>query len=357
MIPYFLVAIFLLCLSFIEIDTYKGTFAYRIKRIFLFLAVVMLIIFSASASSRGDAPTYLDIFNNPDSYYHIEIGYIHLNKIIKWLGGSIFYVFLVMSMVSIISKVKVYNYYSPFPLLSIFYLYTSSFIYQEMGAIRFAFATSGLLLSIYFIEKRRYKEMFMTVIIASFFHFSTIVCLLLLVLNNIRFSKNKTLSFIVISMIMYFAGINIAEYILRFGAKVFPIFGEKAMGYMLISPPANLELGIMRRIFLFFVCLMLIPKNEFENSLIVKSYAFSIVLFCIFAPVDVIAHRFSVLFAAVEPIIISILLARVIKRDRFVLLFFIAVMQFINLYRTLYIYTDEINTWVPYTLIFSGDYE
>lgn len=355
MIPYFVVALILMGFSLVEL--LPGIIATKKKKISLFLVTTLLVFFSGLASSRGDSSAYLLIFNNPDEYYYIEIGYRLLNKLIKWMGGSILLVYICVSITCVSIKLKIYSFYSPYLFLSIFYLYTSTFISQEMGAVRFALASTGLLLSVYLVEKNRIKLLIVMLLVFSLFHFSVIVAFFLVFLNKIKFSKKNVFMLMSVFILLYFARIDIVEYIMNVGASLFPAYGAKAFNYMAIEPRAGLEFGILRRILLFLICAIIMPTKDFENSLVIKTYIVAIIAYFVFAPINIVAQRFSVLFSAVEPIVAAMIIARIKKEDRIVVFMVLAALQMFNLYRTLTLYSDAGNNWIPYTLGLWGDYQ
>ena len=355
MIPYFILASVFFIFALFEV--YSKVKA-NLKILLLLISSILLILFSSMAASRGDADSYLKIFKNPNDYPYIELGFRYLNSIIFNNFSNIFFLFLIIAIFNTYAKLFVFNNLSKYLFTSIFVLFTTTFISQEMGAIRFSIGTSTLLFSIYLINKNKIFYTIIVIIAASFFHISILVGLILIPIRKTELTSNKITILIIIMILLYIMKINIFDYIIKFAYLIIPKYASKAYNYITIEPRAKFELGIIKRLIIIFWLLYFSKINKNKSAdIVIKTYFISIILYFIFAPVNVIAQRFSILFACVEPIIISYILISFKRKERIFCLIFIGIIQYYNLFWTLLMYSDAGNTWIPYTLIFGSNYK
>lgn len=350
MTAYFLIACILFLLGNIDI-MYK--LKENVKTIFLILIGIVLILFSSLAISRGDANAYLfELFNYSNDYEHIEIGYRYLNIVIKNIFGHVFFVFLFIAILNSYFKFKFYKNMGKYYFVSIFILFTTTFITQEMGALRFSVATSFFLMAILSLSENKKILFFIFIIVGSLFHMSIIVGIFIYFIRNIEVSKKK-ITIITISLFsLYILKIDIFTVVLKNLVPILGTYGAKAYGYTVLCGRAELEVGLIKRIVLLLFLLYISKKKEIFNPIIVNTYFISICIYLVFAPVNLIAQRFSIFFGSVEPIIVVYIIESFNKKQRNFIYWIIALVHFFILYRTLLVFSDDVNTWIPYKTFF-----
>ena len=354
MSPYFFIAFILFLFALCEVS-YK--IKYNSKRVILFSLSIILLFFSSLAISRGDAIPYRDIFYGyfSDEYGFIESGFKFLAAIINCIGFSVISFFFVVGLINISSKSLVLVNTTDYPLVGIFIWFTATFISQEMGALRFSIATSCVFLVIYLLRTNKKLPALILICISASMHIASLVILLLFLIEKVKLTNLRALVVLFVVLIFFYLKINIIEIIIQVAHFFVPFFADKAAAYVTIAEPARLELGILKRV-AFFLFIILVGRNIDNNSLYVKTYFLSIILYFIFAPVNIMAQRFSILFGAIEPVIIIFILKSFDFKSRKYAFFLIAVIYFFNLWSFLTKYSNEVNTWIPYKLFFFGDY-
>lgn len=168
----------------------KGSFVYTENNInlkrdnkYFIISIISVFLFSLVIGLRyyvgGDYVGYLDDYNNfnlgisySDSRY--ELGYFSLMIILKLLGLTYPFLFIVVSFLQILF---IYNWTSNFKYLLpgiIYFYFTTLYLFESMNIMRQALSFSILLFSTIYIHKSEKIKFIGMVLLASSFHKSSI---------------------------------------------------------------------------------------------------------------------------------------------------------------------------------------
>ena len=179
------ITIFIL-LSLVAITNYND------KKFFYFFTF-FLAVFCAirGVGVDRDYETYVSIYNYIiDGYtYAIEPTFYLLSKLSYYVFDSPWMIFIAYAALAVYFKVKIINYWSPYILLSVVINFSNIFLLHEMTQIRIGLASSIGFYSLKFLVNNEKRKYYIWVVVATLFHFSMALFLLLPLLNL------KTLSF------------------------------------------------------------------------------------------------------------------------------------------------------------------
>jgi hypothetical protein len=199
---YNLLTLFLSFLLIISI-----TFRANNKLLLLLVIYCIFIFFTLSFNTQNqDYLDYVEIFNNSGA--RIEIGYLYLVESLKYVGfTSHFSVLLTLSMLIVLTLVRL-NRYSPYlPAVLIFYL---MFLFPvDVIQIRNTFVVFIILNAILFLHEKRYFSFGLLSFIAITFHYIAIVYIVTICASFSLRGKNAYL-LILLSLVVSFFLINFA---------------------------------------------------------------------------------------------------------------------------------------------------
>jgi hypothetical protein len=348
MIYYFIIPAFLLMFSFLEVG--RG-YKQKSLKILLIAFGVFIALFAGIAASRGDAEAYKRMFLSPEDEALIELGYIALIELFHHVFQLPYVAFLVfIAAINTGSKLYSFSVLGPYPLVSALIFLTSTYIAQDMGALRFSLGVSFFLLALTRLRLEKRLQFMLLIGVGSLFHVSMIFGLCLLLTFRFRWNIVRGLLFVSVMLTLFFIKLDLFVVVADVAKIVSSNFGTKLAQYTLISEPASLEMGILRRIIFFLTFLFIYRKREIESPIIVNAYALSIFMYFAFSSVNLVAQRFSILFAAVEPIFLAYMIMGFVRGYRILVLVVLAAIYLYGTHRYLNLYSDEINTWVPYEI-------
>lgn len=158
--------------------------AFTLKEYFLFyLGFIIFLILAFKQGGDPDYLSYIDIYTSSlnSSYVDIRIEpfYYLINYAFVSLGIDFQVLLVIIAFLLVPAKIIFIKDYSPNFLLSIWIYICIIFILYDFIAIRQGIAFSFILLSYYSIVQRNFKKYFFMIFIASLFHFSAIILLLI----------------------------------------------------------------------------------------------------------------------------------------------------------------------------------
>lgn len=203
--PY-LIIFFILCIiaALFDLDIKSS----QIIRDVLFWSLgIVLIIFAIFRVDTGyDYPSYRSIFleiksSNITQYlkvnpWSIEPAYIILNYIFRFLPYVAF--LAVITTFSITSKLVFIHHYSSNPFISLIIYFASTYIIYDFGIIRQGFALAIGIWSFKYFQNKQYVRALIIVAIASLFHFSALIFLLIILISDKRL---KLYQYIILTLI------------------------------------------------------------------------------------------------------------------------------------------------------------
>lgn len=184
-----LIFVVVLALSFVEDYLRANT------KFWILCALGVLMVLLAAFKdpvTTADGDVYEKLFvNNEDPLVVLstEPTFIYLSRIIQWLGGGLFFIFLSYALVSVPIRLKVMNEITP-------YIFTALLVYipvyyevQDLVQIRSAAASAMVMLALKPIVERRYLLASIFVILAILLHYSCVLFLPFIFLGNVRLGK------------------------------------------------------------------------------------------------------------------------------------------------------------------------
>lgn len=220
------------------------------KRQSLILMLMLFFIFVAfSFPSGGD---WIGYFNNYDclvnakcasDFTMFEPGYELLVKIFGGLGFQV--VVVVIALINVFLLGKFSNQFDRPGIVILFFICV--FLWSlYMEAIRQSVAISLLLIGLLWLFKGNIKKFFLSVLLASFFHITALVCLIfLLPYFSKKISTIVSYSLIIFSVIFMIIPITILEFIIKFLPQT-SMYAMKLNFYLLsdeYSPKNSMGIG------------------------------------------------------------------------------------------------------------------
>ena len=293
MIAYFFIATILLSCAFSINLINKGNL--KQKQLIHFFVITLLSCFIGLRGNHvgSDTITYQNIFSEISSYgdtdFHIEIGFLLLNQFVSWIGGNfntLLFISVALPLFFILRTIRYFNIYNVF--LSYYVLFCSSFllIYLFSG-IRQGIAIGFIFYSFKYIVNRELKFFILYILLASLFHFTSIIVLpLYWVIKKIPYFC--ILSLTIISFIAAKIGISKAIFMFLISfitghysayANTYSDFGN-----------SNTGLGIILRIFFWLSVLFILSKNiNSKKTLVIYNIlGIGVISYTFFLGVDVL---------------------------------------------------------------------
>ncbi|PKB17432.1 EpsG family protein [Flavobacterium sp. 5] len=289
---YFLIFLFLClaCYASISID------GNRISRLNYFIVFLLFWLTSGLRFETGmDYFAYENIYNVTNSFGEIvkygrvseigaEPGYLFLNSLFRTLGTEVNIMFLFISLLTtlmLFNSLKLYlNKYKYFVLLTYF-----SFVYftLDMSGVRQAIAVNIFIFSLRYVHDKKKIKYFACIILASFFHTSALIGLILYWLFNKKlntlFIIGSTLfGLLIIALQIPIVNIIIDNFLSRF-IPAGALF--KLLYYSSNDKPWGLNIKVIFNVIVLFVLLYnrTVLSNRFSYfNIILNSLFFYIFL-------------------------------------------------------------------------------
>lgn len=135
--------------------------------------------------------------------FKAEIGYVAFNKLLNYISKDVQTLYIAVSGIYLISVCRLLKKYSYLPIISVF-LFFIVFWFQSFSVLRQYIALSFVMASIPFVIKRNIVRFGLLLIVAFFFHQSSIVFVPVYFLFNyhLRLTFKTTLMFILCTVII-----------------------------------------------------------------------------------------------------------------------------------------------------------
>ncbi len=354
--PFYYLGIFLIICFFALMESVG--IDKRIKNLGLITSLSLMFITSAFRYETGvDWIVYLDmlekiapisaittnvgrmkIFQQPD------LGYDILTSIIKELGGGIQLVFFIMSAISSYFLYKSLRIYSRYPAITLVVYFCLIFFTLDMSGMRQGVALTIFLYATQFIEKKNFGKYLFFVVLATLFHWSSVLLIPLYPLVRKSYSTVFILFLVLISLIVFFLHIKWLSSVIIF---ILPYFtaNAKLIEKMVVYTSDksftggwDLNFTILFNVFssLIILLLLLWRRRELETRffyfrIFFNIYFFQLVLYFSISELSEIAERLRLFFLIANVILIPYLLLlfdRRIQRGLFTC--FILIYSFIN---------------------------
>lgn len=219
-------------------------FPFRNLNIIYTTIIVLSLIFIASfrnISVGYDTISYLNIFNEINSMswgnlwnYNIELGYTFLNKILITLGISYRTFLLLVSLFiyPILASWIVKE--SKIPWLSFYLFITLGFFGFTLSITRQSIALVLTIISIKFVKKRSLLKFVSIILLASLFHQSALIFLLIYPISSIRINYEYISLATLGGIFLYLYSGEIISILLKFYNRRQPIESGEGRGLFLL---------------------------------------------------------------------------------------------------------------------------
>lgn len=211
MIPFFVLSMIILLLSFVKKD----------KQFYLliFIGVLLFLIAGFRAESVGtDTPHYKEYFEviSAFGWISIEPGWVLLNKLVQYFGGGYTHFMAIVSVVTILPLLYIFNKYSKNPILSLFFYYTLYIYFYSFNISRQVLATTLVIIALVLLTRSKKIWFIAMVAFASLFHTSALIALPLLFIDRL---PNKTIFYILGIIISFIIGLFLTDTLSNYLAK------------------------------------------------------------------------------------------------------------------------------------------
>jgi hypothetical protein len=290
MSAYFVVLVFFVFLASTILD--KTKIALYKKKLIFFGLILLLIIIASSKNeiTSSDTRGYIRVYNAapPISQFTFhqtfvfEPGYSIIQSICKQFTNNYFFLFLVISIISI----GLYGFliwkYSPYPFLSIFLYYCVFFITREIVVIRYGCSSALMLMALTLLIEGKIFKSSLWAIAAFLFHYTslTYIAVLCTWLLLKRVKKIRIMETIIgIAFPLALLGITVLGIgVLLYEAHILPPFFQyalsKGMQYLEMQPGRGYKGMVLYVPILYFY-------RKCKKDYLIKSYYF-IFLFAFF---------------------------------------------------------------------------
>lgn len=274
--------------------------------------IIVLLILSVGFRGEGvdnDYGTYLKAMD--DGLMTIgEPTFLLISSIIKIIGIPNVFLFVIYAFIGIFLKTYIIYHYSAYPNVSIIIYLSNIFLLQDVNQIRAGAATAIFLFSIPFLMRGDRGKFIILIFVASLFHFSALLYLVVLFIDEKDFTYRSYLFWAMTPLLGYvcfylFSNLSlenipiapIREKILMY--KRLQEAGEDGFSHINLFNPYFLF-----KLFVYYFLLeyyWLLKRKCVNIALYMKIFAISLFVFpTLGAITPILGYRSSDLFASIE---------------------------------------------------------
>lgn len=275
-----------------------------------------LVFFILAAFRDGADRDYLSyesafIDPNQNSILFIEPSFLIISGLVKFcFQSNVIFLFGIYAFLGVSLKFFGIKQLSNLYFFSILIYLSNYFILHEMTQIRSGVATGILLISIKPMFNRNLLGFLLLVILAFFFHYSSILFLPFYLLSSEKINSFIYSFSLILTYLLHFLNIHFSS--------LLSLFHSEALSYKLDIYKHNLlsEVHVLNPIQVFRVCLglfllwkkdLIIEHNKYF-FLLLKIYFFGLCSLVAFADLSAFADRTSELFMVVEVILFPMII-------------------------------------------------
>lgn len=324
---YFLLGFFLylFCIIYILRDTKK------ITNIVICIVLIFLTLMIGFRYDVGvDYLSYERIFLEEWNDFGLEPFYTLINYIVMKANGEFY---LVMMISIFITNLFVGIYlkrlkWKPTLILFSLFIYTVSSLFLFTNGVRQGIAISIVFYSVVYIEQKNFKRFFICILLASLFHVSAIVMLILYFIK-IKFSKILYLALIFIAYI--FVQTEMINKFLNIVVPYIPYYNFYLYTGFLESQSTDvLALGVLVKV-LISIYITFINKEE---NILITFYQIGILLNILAISTFMVARvgfYFYIFDMVVIPMVLMQIKSKLIRRISFIVIFILFLALFIKM--------------------------
>lgn len=313
------------------------------------LSCITLFIISIFIGTRYqlgvDWLFYHDFYISSDSTkLLIEPGYLYLNNLFYFFCIPFDIFITLISIAGVIIVFLFFSQLSPYPsfCLFIYYLVSIGFAFE---AIRQGLALSIILISFTYYLNGNKKIFYIMVLLASFFHVSALIVLIIAKLAKANSLRKYGLFLVYLWLFFVFINVSLINIMQKVIIFYFDSgFSVKVLHYLSEAKGNNaLTLGLLAKIFIITLIYNFRKKIIYHTSHWISIEKFNILfgilliyilLNVIFSDTGTLISRLSVYFVPVYILFFSyVLVSREVILERFILMIILSIISFSSFYR------------------------
>lgn len=216
-------------------------------------------------------------------------------------------IMLFIAIASVLLKIISFKYLSFNPYLVILFYYSHYFLLHEMTQIRIGFASAIFFISLIFYLRGNIKVFVLMILLATFFHYSAILYLVILLFDPKKFNKYIYISLIALSLILgylkipflnFLGGFDPSQVSQRLGNYAWLVESGNAESVNVFNTLNLINIGCSLYYIIFIPAEKLIEDKA--TTLFLKCNILSILLLSLLSGIPSLAFRFSELFGLIS---------------------------------------------------------
>lgn len=169
------------------------------------ITFIILALFSAVRDGIGvDYRSYYNhirLIQNGYTNHYMEIGFQKLVILVAYFSANPRWILIIMSVLTCYFYLKIFWKYSMNITISILIFLSWGYYFFTFNSVRTYFAQAVSLIGLMFLIEKKYFRFFLTIIIASLFHKTALVCIPLYIFSQKEFKSKYKYVFIVVLVI------------------------------------------------------------------------------------------------------------------------------------------------------------
>lgn len=265
------IVILILILSFSVFDFSK------IKQKFIgftFLVTLLILFIGFRGECGTDSLSYIDFFKNQTDVIgnwknlepaYLEYGFYYLSVLIKSIYNNIYFYFIIISCLTMYFLFRSLGKFCLYPILGMGVYYSRFLILRDMNQIRQALAITIIIFALRYLYYNRKIAFIVSIVAASFVHYSSISVLPLVFIYNNRQTFSQKIKIILICAVLGFClGYIFKDMVISIGyTKLLHYINQTNLG---LTNPI-----LLYQIFVFFLFC------KYENVLATKQKGYYII--------------------------------------------------------------------------------
>lgn len=267
--------------------------------------------------------------------YSWEFGYTIFNKFISLFTNDFYNLIIIYSLIYFTSLIIFITRESKIPWLSFYLFATFGIFHFSLSGYRQSLAMIGVVISLKFIKQKNVFKFLLTIFLASLFHQSVLVFIIIYPISQIEISKKYLINLTITSLVLYFSGGSLINLILKFYSKNY-LYIEEGQG-----------LGMLFLLFIITITGLILYKQNPNNSMRLYMH-----IMLIASILQIVSLHFSLFVRVVEyfSFFIIIFIPNTISNIKSKYLKILAIILTVSLFFAYYIWilNGNPNGTVPY---------
>lgn len=275
------------------------------KAVILSFFVLLMIILALRDNTVGtDIANYLRHFRTlaatPWSKIftvtRLEPGYVVFNKVVSLISTNDRWFLAVMALITVLPIYWLYLKESQLPLMSIVLFLTVGTFVMLFSGLRQSIAIALGVISFWYAKEKRLIPFLMLCLLASSFHISALIVLLLYPICNVRVNRLTAALLLVTAGIVFIFRERIFLALLKFLPDEYQRYGMQSTGAYSVL--------ILLTAFCIFALIVIDDKTKGRHLYLWRNLLLVCLFIQIFASVSTMAMRYNYYFLAIVPIAI-----------------------------------------------------